>query len=77
LQARAIENQMYVVSCNRVGVSGETTFFGHSMVIDPWGEVLAEGSESEQILRVTLDLELVAEVRKRIPIFADRRPELY
>ena len=77
LQARAIENQMYVVSCNRVGVSGETAFFGHSMVIDPWGEVLAEGSESEQILRVTLDLELVAEVRKRIPIFADRRPELY
>ena len=77
LQARAIENQMYVVACNRVGVSGDTSFFGSSMVIDPWGEVLAEGGEQEQILRVAIDLELVADVRKRIPIFADRRPEFY
>lgn len=77
LQARAIENQMYVVACNRVGMSGETSFFGHSMVIDPWGEVLAEGDEQETILRAELDLELVSDVRGRIPIFADRRPELY
>jgi omega-amidase len=77
LMARAIENQMFVVSCNRVGTSGTTEFFGHSMVIDPWGEVLAEGDESEQIIRVQIDLELVAQVRKRIPIFEDRRPALY
>ncbi len=77
LQARAIENQMYVVACNRVGTSGTTDFFGHSMVIDPWGEVLAEGAEDEAVLRVTLDLNLVDDVRKRIPVFADRRPELY
>ncbi|UUZ96028.1 carbon-nitrogen family hydrolase [Paenibacillus sp. P25] len=38
LTARAIENQMYVVACNRVGISGTTEFFGHSMVIDPWGK---------------------------------------
>ncbi|WP_159884041.1 carbon-nitrogen family hydrolase [Paenibacillus puerhi] len=77
LQARAIENQMFVISCNRVGISGTTEFFGHSMVIDPWGEVLAEGDESEQIVRATIDLGLVSEVRKRIPIFEDRRPGLY
>lgn len=77
LQARAIENQMYVVACNRVGTSGSTEFFGHSMVIDPWGEVLAEGDEAETVLRVTLDLNLVSEVRQRIPVFADRRPEMY
>ncbi|WP_281888046.1 carbon-nitrogen family hydrolase [Paenibacillus sp. YYML68] len=77
LTARAIENQMFVIACNRVGISGTTEFFGHSMVIDPWGEVLAEGDESEQIVRATIDLELVTEVRKRIPIFEDRRPALY
>jgi omega-amidase len=77
LTARAIENQMFVVSCNRVGISGTTEFFGHSMVIDPWGEVLAEGDESEQIIRVQIDLELVGQVRSRIPVFEDRRPALY
>jgi omega-amidase len=75
--ARAIENQTFVVSCNRVGVSGETVFFGHSMVIDPWGEILFEGDETEGIHHVTLDLAVVGEIRRRIPIFEDRRPELY
>lgn len=77
LQARAIENQMYVVACNRVGVSGSTEFFGHSMVIDPWGEVIAEGGESEEIIHASVSLDLVDEVRTRIPVFEDRRPQLY
>ncbi len=77
LQARAIENQMYVVSCNTVGDSGGTSFFGHSMVIDPWGEVIAEAGEEEAILSAEIDLDLVNEVRGRIPVFADRRPKIY
>jgi omega-amidase len=77
LMARAIENQMFVVSCNRVGISGTTEFFGHSMVIDPWGEALAEGDETEQVIRAQIDLALVDEVRSRIPVFEDRRPALY
>ena len=77
LMARAIENQMYVVSCNRVGTSGTTSFFGHSMVIDPWGEVLVEGDEAEAILHATIDLEEVVRVRAKIPVFEDRRPNLY
>lgn len=77
LTARAIENQMYVVACNRVGTSGTTAFFGHSMVIDPWGEIVAEGSEEEAILTASVDLGLVNEVRGRIPVFEDRRPEHY
>ncbi|KEO85128.1 carbon-nitrogen family hydrolase [Tumebacillus flagellatus] len=75
--ARAIENQMFFVSTNRVGTAGETEFFGHSMVIDPWGEVLVEGDETEQILYATVDLGIVPEIRSRIPIFEDRRSELY
>lgn len=77
LMARAIENQMYVVACNRVGRSGNTDFFGHSMIIDPWGEVIAEGDESERILSADLNLGLVDKVRATIPVFQDRRPELY
>lgn len=77
LMARAIENQMYVVSCNRVGVSKDTSFFGHSMIIDPWGEIVIEGGDQEEILTGTIDPRLVDEVRGRIPVFEDRRPNLY
>ncbi|MEB3101331.1 carbon-nitrogen family hydrolase [Ferviditalea candida] len=77
LTARAIENQMYIVACNRVGTSGTTEFFGHSMVIDPWGEILAEGGEQEAVLNAVIDLSLVDKVRGTIPVFSDRRPELY
>jgi len=78
LIARAIENQMYVVACNRAGKSGSNTFFGHSMVINPWGEVVDELTEErEDVLIVDIDLSLVDEVRNKIPVFKDRRPETY
>ncbi len=77
LMARAIENQMYVIACNRVGESKGASFFGHSLVINPWGEILAEGSEEEEILQATIDLDLVDRVRSSIPVFEDRKPHLY
>jgi predicted amidohydrolase len=77
LRARAIENQVYVVACNRVGESEGTSFFGQSMVIDPWGEVLAEAEDQEQILVADIDKATVESIRKKIPIFDDRRPTLY
>jgi omega-amidase len=76
-QARAIENQMYVVAVNRVGEGGGNQFFGHSMVIDPWGNILVEGGEEEEILTVEIDLDEVDHVRKKIPVFEDRRPQFY
>jgi len=77
LRARAIENQCFVAACNRIGTSGNATFFGSSAVIDPWGETLIEGGETEALLTVTIDLSLVADVRRRIPVFEDRQAELY
>ncbi|QAY66113.1 carbon-nitrogen family hydrolase [Paenibacillus protaetiae] len=77
LTARAIENQLFVIACNRTGQSGETVFFGHSMVIDPWGEVIAEAGEGETIVYAEIDLSLVDQVRSTIPVFDDRRPSLY
>lgn len=77
LRARAIENQMFVIACNRVGESAGTRFFGHSCIIDPWGETLIEGGEQEMLLTAVVDLSLVTAVRAKIPVFADRRPEVY
>jgi predicted amidohydrolase len=75
--ARAIENQVYVAACNRVGAGGGQEFFGHSLIVDPWGEVLAEGGEGEEIVTAQLDLNRIKEARERIPVFRDRRPDVY
>lgn len=77
LRARAIENQLFMIACNRTGKSKETVFFGHSCIIDPWGEAVIEGGESEMLLTASIDPAMVDEVRTRIPVFADRRPALY
>jgi len=75
--ARAIENQCYVVACNRAGSDPNNVFAGHSLIIDPWGEILAEADEDPGILLADIDPALVRDVRSRIPVFADRRPRLY
>ncbi|RYL88904.1 carbon-nitrogen family hydrolase [Sporolactobacillus sp. Y61] len=77
LTCRAIENQVYVVACNRAGSDPDNHFAGHSLVIGPWGDILAEADENEGILSVDLPLSAVEEVRSRIPVFEDRRPEIY
>jgi omega-amidase len=77
LPARAIENQFYVVGTNRVGKSKDQTFGGHSMIVNPWGDILVEGDEGEALLIASIDLDLVAQVRERVPVFEDRRPKVY
>ncbi|TQR16212.1 carbon-nitrogen family hydrolase [Psychrobacillus vulpis] len=77
LQARAIENQCYVVAVNRVGKDPNNSFNGNSMVIAPWGEILWTGENEETVKVVELTLSEIEEVRKRIPIFQDRRETLY
>jgi omega-amidase len=76
-QARAIENQMIVACINRVGKGGDHHFCGHSMVINPWGEILAEAGEEETILTAEVDPDEVQRVRKKIPVFEDRLPDRY
>ncbi|MGA9228460.1 MAG: carbon-nitrogen family hydrolase [Mesobacillus sp.] len=77
LLARAIENQCYIIACNRAGSDPNNKFAGHSMVIGPWGDIIAEAGEEQEILTAEIDLDQVKDARSRIPIFADRRPELY
>lgn len=76
-QARAVENQMFVVAVNAVGSVNNLTFCGHSMMVDPWGEIIVEAGGDEQLLIGTLDLSIIADIRERINVFRDRRPELY
>lgn len=76
LQARAIENQCFVIAVNRIATKVEN-FNGQSMVIQPWGEVLWTGAEDEELAIIDVDFSIVDEVRGRIPVYDDRRPELY
>ncbi len=69
LRARAIEDQLFVVAANRCGSGDGNRWCGHSQIIDPWGEILAEAEEDETTLYATLDLDRIAEVRGRIPCF--------
>lgn len=72
-QARAVENQTYVVACNTAGTHAGVPMGGRSIVVEPWGAVLAEADEDEVVLVVDLDLELVRATREQFPVLADRR----
>jgi predicted amidohydrolase len=72
-RARAIEDQTYVVACNGCGDQGGLRLGGRSAVIDPWGAVLAEAGDGEEILVVDIDPALVAKTRADFPVLADRR----
>lgn len=73
LQARAIENQAYVVGVNRVGTGNGLAYSGDSRIVDPLGELLATGSQGETILFADIDPAKVAEVRDRFRFLQDRR----
>jgi omega-amidase len=75
--ARAVENELFVAACNRVGTEGEVVFPGRSLVVDPLGQVLAEGGDQEQLLIAQSDLREVRKARRYLPIYKDRRPDAY
>ena len=75
--ARAIENQMFVVCCNSCGTAGETVYGGNSAVIDPLGKILTLAGETEVIVSANLNMQTLDQIRGSIPVFRDRRPELY
>jgi predicted amidohydrolase len=75
--ARAIENQIPHIACNRTGESGETSFFGGSVIVSASGEILQEAGEEECILLQVIDTGETADVRDAITVFQDRREDLY
>jgi len=73
LQARAIENQAYVVGVNRVGEGNGLSYVGDSRVIDPWGELVAEAPRGEAVIFAELRPEVVRDAREKFPVLKDRR----
>ncbi|MED4714713.1 nitrilase-related carbon-nitrogen hydrolase, partial [Bacillus pseudomycoides] len=67
----------YVVACNRAGADPDNMVAGHTLIVAPWGEIVVEAGEEDSILHGKQNLEKVKEVRKGIPVFTDRRPDLY
>ncbi|MFJ7042100.1 carbon-nitrogen family hydrolase [Streptomyces sp. NPDC101112] len=71
-RARAVENQAYVLACGTAGTHAGVPQAGHSIVVDPWGEVLAEAGSEEEVLTVELDPAKVATTREQFPALKDR-----
>jgi len=75
MRARAIENAMFVIAAAQVGrhEDGRSTY-GHSLVVDPWGEILLDAGDKPGVHLVDLPLDRVGDVRTRIPVLRHRRP---
>jgi predicted amidohydrolase len=71
-KARALENLAYLFSCNCAGNEGESIYAGHSLLVDPHGNILAEGGDREEIVTAEVNLELGLGVRKQFPALQDR-----
>ena len=72
-RARAVEDQAFVVGVNGVGAQGRVTLAGRSVIVDPWGAVLAEGGTVEDVLVAELDIASIAKTRADFPVLKDRR----
>ncbi len=79
LRARATENQCFVVASGQYGKEPKSGlgFVGRSMIVDPWGVIVATASDEESVVSAHIDLDLIKQVRQRYPLLEQRRPELY
>lgn len=71
-QARAIENQCFVLACDVTG-DKDSGYCGSSLMVSPWGEIIVQGDEKETILYGQLDFNQIEKVRRTIPVFQQRR----
>jgi deaminated glutathione amidase len=79
IRARAIENQAFVIAAGQAGPHPpDHESYGHSMIVDPWGTVLASaGDEPEQVVTAEIDLAAQADIRAKLPSLANRQPDAY
>lgn len=77
-RARAIENQLYICAINRVGTNENINFFGNSLIIDPYGDIIARGPKNnEEVIVENIEISKVEEARETIPSLKGIRMELY
>jgi predicted amidohydrolase len=78
IRARAIENQAFVIAANQIGPHpGGHHSGGRSMIVDPWGAILAQAEDREGQIVAELDLDRQAEIRGQLPALSNRRPQVY
>jgi predicted amidohydrolase len=79
LRARATENQAFVVASGQYGIEPKSGigFVGRSMIVDPWGVIVATASDAEDCVTAFIDLDFIQEVKSRYPLMTQRRPDLY
>jgi len=78
IRARAIENQVYMVSCGQFGADAAGKWcYGRSLIADPWGTVLGTAPDREHVLTATLDLDYLQKVRRQVPSVENRQADLY
>lgn len=77
LRARAIENGVYIVAPNQMGKKTNMLAYGKSMIIDPWGDVIARASDRTGSILAEIDLDYLEKVRRQIPSLENRRGEVY
>jgi omega-amidase len=78
VSARAIENQSYMISSNRVGTDEGVTCCGSSAIVDPYGVILASAStDREEVVLAEVSQEVITSVRNKMAVFAQRRPDVY
>nr|WP_321497460.1 nitrilase-related carbon-nitrogen hydrolase [uncultured Methanolobus sp.] len=75
--ARAIENQISHIACNRVGEGSDSSFFGGSIIVDQLGDVMEEAGGDESVIFGIIELERTTKIRNDIPVFDDRRTDIY
>jgi len=79
LRARACENQVFVAASGQVGIEPKSGigFVGRSMIVDPWGTIVATASDTETFVAATVDLDFAEKVKSWYPLMDQRRPAMY
>jgi predicted amidohydrolase len=78
IRARAIENQVFLIAAGQVGKHPPGNWcYGRSMIVDPWGIVVAQAPDAPGVIAATLDLEQLARARRQVPSVANRTPDRY
>ena len=77
LRTRAIENACYIVAADQIGQKRAFPAYGHSMVIDPWGTVIAKARDEAGMFYADIDLDYEDKVRQKVPVLENRRADIY
>ncbi len=77
MRARAIENGVFMVGPSQIGQKTGMNAYGKSMVVDPWGNVIARASDRPGVTLVDIDLDLIEEIRGQVPSLSNRREDMY